>query len=392
MRIAIFTDTFLPQVNGVVRSIATTANALIERGHDVGVFTVNIDKLANSIKIKSDELDARVQVFPFCSVTPPTFKHVQMRIPTLVSPLRRTYRFKPDIIHTHTTFNMGWEAIGVARVVNRPLIGTHHGFLAEYLSNVKLDFRVTKDFMRRYLAFFYNRCDAVITPSHALGKELLEYRLKRGLHVISNPLNLSYFSTKESKAALREKYGLTKPTVVHFGRLIDQKSVDVVLSAFAHLLRLGVDADLLIIGDGRERDLLERLTRELRVAERVTFAGMLVGVELVERVAASDVFVSASTTETQGLVFLEAMALGLPVIGVRAGGVPEYVMDQQNGLIVEPHSPIALARAMRTLIQAETLRKSYGDHGQAGVKKYDSSVVVREFERLYQETIENRAR
>jgi glycosyltransferase involved in cell wall biosynthesis len=198
-------------------------------------------------------------------------------------------------------------------------------------------------------------------------------------------LNFGHFSNIPPKDVLRNKWGIARPTFVHVGRLIKQKSVELIIEAFAHLCRAGIDADLLIIGDGRQRAELEALARSSQIAEKVTFTGMLHGEDLVQRIAACDVFVSASTTEVQALVFLEAMALGLPCIGVRAGGIREYVHHERNGLVVEPNNSEALASAMQALIRDTELRRMYGRNAKEQARRYDADVVLQEFERVYQQ-------
>ncbi|TAN57087.1 glycosyltransferase family 4 protein [Patescibacteria group bacterium] len=381
MRIAIFTDTFLPQVNGVVRSIVTTANVLAKHGHSIAIFTVNAEKLSK--KIKAKELDERIQVYPFSSFALPTYKELQVRIPTFVPSLYEVYRFNPDLIHSHTTFGIGWEAVMSANFLKIPLVGTHHGFLAEFLKHVKLDYRIMKPLARRYLSFYYNRCDAVISPSKALVKELLQYKLRRPVHVLSNPVDLKYFSTNKSKEYLRKKFHLNKPAIIHFGRLSYEKSTDLVLRAFAQILNWGIDAQLIVIGDGPERGKLEALGRKLNIDKSVEFTGTLRDNDLTERIAAGDFFVSASTIETQGLVFLEAMALGLPVIGVNAGGVPEYVDNGKNGFIVESGNVRAIAEAMKKFIDHPELRGSFGQNAKECMKKYDAETIVGEIEKIY---------
>jgi len=384
MRIALFTDTFLPQVNGVVRSVVTTANELVRCGHAVAVFTMDVSRIEGEGGPQG-ELDPRVLVFPFPSFTLPGFRHIQARFPTIARPLAKLRRFRPDVIHLHTIFTVGWEAVACAKLLSCPLAGSHHGFLAEYLSNFRLDYVLIKRLLRRYLAFFYNRCSLVITPARALERELLEHGLRRPVHVLSNPIDLGRFSTTVHKAALRARFGMDRPTAVHLGRLVEQKRVDVVLEGFARLCSGGFDAGLMIIGDGRERPRLEGLARSLGISDRVVWTGMLHGAPLVERLAACDVFVSASTTEVQPLVFLEAMALGLPAIGVRAGGVPELVIDGKSGCLVAPDDPEALAQAMRKLFTDDTFRGALGDGAREVVNSFGAGRVVAELVGLYEE-------
>ncbi len=384
MRIALFTDTFLPQVNGVVRSVVTTANELVRGGHAVAVFTMDVRRIEGE-NGPQGELDPRVLVFPFPSFTLPGFPHIQARFPTIARPLAKLRRFRPDVIHLHTIFTVGWEAVACARLLGCPLVGSHHGFLAEYLSNFRLDYALIKRLLRRYLAFFYNRCRAVITPARALERELLAHRLRRPVHVLSNPIDLGRFSTPVHKAALRARFGMHRPTAVHVGRLVAQKRVDILLEGFARLRSGGLDADLMIIGAGRERPKLEALAGRLGIFDRVRWTGMLHGVPLVERLAACDVFVSASTTEVQPLVFLEAMALGLPAIGVRAGGVPELVGDGSSGCVVTPDDPRALAEAMRKLLTDDRLRGALGNGAREVVKSFEAGRVVAELVGLYEQ-------
>jgi glycosyltransferase involved in cell wall biosynthesis len=139
----------------------------------------------------------------------------------------------------------------------------------------------------------------------------------------------------------------------------------------------------MIVGDGRERALLEALARELGIYPDIIWTGMLREQALVERIAACDVFASASATETQGLVFLEAMAMGLPAVGVRAGGVPEYVRHQVNGIIAEPNDPDSLAAALTALVAASELRARYGAQARRDVRAYDAGEIVTRIEDIY---------
>ncbi|MGH8582435.1 MAG: glycosyltransferase [Gammaproteobacteria bacterium] len=382
MRIAVFTDTFLPQVNGVVRSTVTLVNGLVGHGHEAAVFTMQVSKVYPRA-VSFDDLDPRVRVHAFPSLQVPGFKDIQARIPTVVQPLKAARRFHPDVIHLQTIFTMGWEAVCIARLLGCPLVGTHHGFLAEYLNNFGLDFGLARAVLKRYLAWYYNRCTAVVTPARALRDELLEYGLNRPAHVISNPVDLARFSLSEPKKDLQQRYGITRPTVVHMGRLVKQKSVDVLLHAFALLRGSGIEAHLLVLGDGRERAGLEALACRLGIGDDVVWGGMLHGLALIERLATGDVFVSASKTEVQPLVFLEAMALGIPTIGVRAGGVPECVRHRHNGLVVPPDDPAAFAEAMRALILDPALRREYGLRARDSARQFEAGPVVREMEGLY---------
>ncbi len=382
MHIAFFTDTFLPQVNGVVRSIVATVNELVDRGNTVTVYTMEVRKIVGVGPEPFATLDKRIRIRTYFSVAALGFPEVQCRVPNFVTPLIHLQRDRPDLIHCHTNFTMAWEARWAARKLGIPLISTHHGLLAEYLRNFGLDFNFAKRWMRQHLARSYDRAAAVIAPSDALRQELQENGCRAPIHVISNPVESAMF--REARCLpQRRGYRSGIPAVVHVGRLVPQKCVDTLLSAFALAVRSGFQAELVIVGAGRERAALEALSHKLGIAASVRWAGLLQGSDLIQQMLACDVFASASTTETQGLVFLEAMALGLPCVGVNAGGVPEYVRHRREGIIAAPDDAYSLSEALLELLKDPLLRQRCGAAAREHAQQFSAERIVSQLEQLY---------
>lgn len=389
MRIALFTDTFLPQINGVVTAVVTTVKELVQQGHKVAVFTV---------KVKDGDADAglpaEVKVYRFRSLALPTYPGLRVRLPTFAPTLRNVRQFAPHIIHSHTLFGVGWEAVLAARRLRVPLIGTHHAFLDEYMRHVKLRGRIALKVERQYTRLYYNRCRVIITPSHALAQDLRLHSVTRPIVVIPNPLKIEEFSGPP-RTSIQRSASAPHPTLqaLYFGRLSYEKSIAVLLHALARVRDQNPEAAITmkLVGDGPERRRLESLAVELHLGDRVQFLGSKRGQELVDAVQSSDVFMSASTTENLPMTFLEAMAAGLPIIGARARGVPEIVEHLGNGLLVEPGSAEEFADAMLRLYADQSLRSAFALRSRELVKRYDAVRVISELIGMYEKVLTMRA-
>lgn len=386
MRIALFTDTFLPQINGVVTAIRISAEELVRRGHAVAVFTVEGDR-----DYETDELPPTVQVFRFRALKLPTYPGMRVRLPTFAPTLKQVRSFAPELIHSHTLFGVGWEAVLAARRLHLPLVGTHHAFLDEYIRHVKLRGKVARRVSYRYTTLYYNRCDLVLSPSHALAEDLRAHGVEREIRVLPNPVSLRDFHSSRDRESLRRHFGMKGFAIVYLGRLSYEKSISLVIRAFATIVQGGDSvAELYLVGDGPERGRLERLVASLGLRDRVHFLGFHRGQDVVDILTTADFFVSASKTENLPMTFLEAMAAGLPIVAVRARGVPEIVEHQGNGLLVEPDDALAFARAMRRLAEHLKEREAMGRRSCELVKRYDSRRVVAELEDIYSQVLATR--
>ena len=378
MRIAFFTDTFPPEVNGVANTAARAARALAAAGHQMKVFTVS--------RLSPEEIQKEVggayEVETIPSVRLPIYLGVRVTAPVGLA-LRKVARFRPDILHSHTPFSMGWEAVWAARFLGVPLVGTHHTFFNHYLKHVHLDYAWAERLSWKLTVGYYNRCDLVVSPTRSLIDELMANGLKRPPEIIPNAVDTELFRPAADRAQLKTRLGLPEKVVVHMGRLSYEKSIDQALRAFKLVVEHGEDAVLVIIGDGPGKSELESLAGELGLEKRVRFTGFIYGRELVEYLQASDVFLTASKSENMPLALLEAMATGLPILAVRSLGLTEMVADKSNGYLLAPDDTSAMAEHTIKLLRDDELRRSFATASRALSEKYSEHTITRNFERLY---------
>jgi 1,2-diacylglycerol 3-alpha-glucosyltransferase len=377
MRIALFTDTFPPQVNGVANTVARYAKALSEMGHTVCVFTVS-DRSEAELE---DEYGGAFQIKKFPSLPALVYPGLRAGIP-FVGVLKAMREFNPDVIHTHTPFAVGWSAVRAARKLCIPLVGTHHTFFDHYLSHVHLDYAWARNLVWKLTVKYYNYCNVVISPTHSLKDGLEEHGLHVPVKLVPNILDTDLYAPPRVRTPAMHK------TLVYMGRLSYEKSVDDVLRAMAHVVKRMPNTLLLVIGDGPEREHLEALTAELGIAEQCIFTGFLFGNELIETLGQADVYLTGSKSENMPLALMEAMAVGLPIVAVRSLGLEEMLMHRKNALLTAPGSPLEIADRTIELLENESLRRQYAEASRAMALAYSPNAVMSRVVELYEQASE----
>lgn len=428
MRIALFTDTYLPEVNGAVTSIDSHTRLLGARGHEILIICPRYRKPV--LHVVPHVTIQRYRSFSFISN-----KDTRIALPTMASVATKLRKFRPDLVHVHTPLSIGVIGLATARMMRLPIVETYHTYIPDFMQYLepqrllRLDdlqdrvlnslifermfstgvfhglaaleqkgrraaediaavartalgeesAREPKDLTTRFAWQFtrtiYNRADLVITPSVTLQRELVANGITVPVEHLSNGIDLSIVRPKGSYKATGR--------LLHAGRLGYEKNIDVVVKAFALLLERHPGYTLDIIGDGPARESLERLAERLGIAESVRMRGFLDRHALGRTYRDYDAFVTASTIETQGIVLLEAMAAGLPIVGVRALAIPELVIEDRDGLLVESGDERAMADALDRLVTDEALRARLGEAGRADVKPHALESVVTRLEELY---------
>lgn len=253
-----------------------------------------------------------------------------------------------DVLHVHHPFISGRLALRL-RGENQPILFTNHtryDIYSHYVSRV-VPFVPQQTIGQRLThraARFANHCDAVIAPSQSLSRVLAEWGIETPIHVVPNGIELERFYAAQ-RAAKRREY--SHPTAVYLGRLAPEKNVAELLRAFAEARQTVTDAQLQIIGDGPLEEELKNLARELKLEKSVKFLGALPYEKVPAALAACDLFASHSTSEVHPLTFIEAMAAGLPCVGVPSPGVSDTIHDGENGWLATPqHFARVLAEAL----------------------------------------------
>ncbi len=355
MKIAIFSDTFPPQTNGVANVAYQSSKNLAEAGHQVMVFTV-AKKTKNP---SSADKTKNLQIVRLPSVPTPVYSGERATLPLGLS-LAYLKKFRPNIIHIHTPFPVGWEGIMAAKILNVPLVGTHHTFFDHYLKHVKLDFDWMKNFSWKYTNACYNFCDLVLNPSRALTEAMKHTGLKSQAQVLRNAVDTELFRppSAEEKTKAKKRFNVIGQSVVYMGRLSYEKNIDQVLQAFVLMLKDRPALNLMIIGGGPETARLKELADGLKIKNSVIFTGFLYGPDLVEALWANDVFLTASQSENMPLSVLEVMAAGLPLVIVKEKGLAELIEENQNGFFAKTGDPADMARqALKILTSPDLIQR-----------------------------------
>jgi 1,2-diacylglycerol 3-alpha-glucosyltransferase len=379
-----FTDYFFPELGGIQDSIATISRSLAQRGHRIEIYAPRYaaqDYRRVGAAARERDLGANVRVHRRFSLPFPSSTR-QSRA-ALLSPIgwaAAAWRAKPDVIHAHSFFGIGLEALLNGACLGIPVMGTNHTTAVGFGPHIP----VSVDRAASYVRWFYNRCDYVTAPSRSVFDELGPAKLHRPHRVVSNPIDTDMFipAATDERDALRARFGLNSPTITYAGRLGPEKNIDVLLRAVALLSDHGIAAELVIAGHGSHEPKLRKLAKELRIVPRVRFVGSLSQEDLARLLRASDIFAIMSTSETQSMVLLQAMASGVPVVAADTRALPEFV-DATNGVLVDPHDPARLAGVLMDLLASPERRRQMGLSGRLAVGKYSIGTITDEWEALY---------
>jgi len=379
MRIAFFSDTFYPQINGVVTSITNSSKFLASEGHEMILF---VPKSKACIKIAKN-----VQIEQIHSVGLPTYKDYRIAMPQTIKCLRKIHQFKPDIIHIHSPFPIGMLGVMCSKTFGIPLIGTYHTLFPEFLKYLPIPLlrenRLAKGMTWRYTNFVYNKCEIITTPSNAMKKELITHGIRRPIRVISNGVNMAAFHKLASNKARKKTFNLKNRYLLHFGRLSYEKNIEIVLKSFRLLLQKYPNYDLVIAGKGPCLANLKKEAKSLGIHKNVRFTGFVSDDRLIELISRADAFATASTIETQGLATLEAMACGLPVIGVDSRATPELIQNGKNGFLVKPGDYRTMGICLAKLASNPKLRTKMSGASLKMAKKHSLEKVISELEGIY---------
>ncbi|RIX52724.1 glycosyltransferase family 1 protein [Paenibacillus nanensis] len=353
MRVAIFTDTYVPDVNGVARTLQRWTSYLERRGVACKVFAPEPSSRAG--RQSTPNSVERFVSFPFflypeCRLAFPNPAHIR----------RAITEFRPDLIHVATPFNLGLCGLRFARKYGIPLIASYHTNFDQYLSFYNLQWM--EKLLWRYMDWFHRDCKAVFVPSASTLSNLAErgWDAKR-LTIWSRGVDTSVFHPLADREALLCKADIAKTSylVLYAGRLAPEKDVETAIEAFARFQRSVCQESVFVIaGDGPSSELLKQKCSEEGVNAR--FIGFTEAGELQKWYAAADVMLFPSPTETFGNVVLEAMACGTPVIGADAGGVRDTIQDGVTGLLRAPGDSEAFAAALELLYREPETRACMG--------------------------------
>jgi len=316
MKIAIFTDTFLPQVNGVVTATISLAKNLADRGHKIYIICPKFNG-TSYFKHKN------IQIIRMGSIPAYFYEDFRFTAPVSFKLFNFLKKEKIDIIHFQTQMPLGIQAIILSKLLKIPLIGTFHTNIADpdYLKHIKLNNKYVQNISWIYNRFYYNRCDLITCPSEVTREELLKSGFKEPIKAISNGINLNIFNNSNWKQ-VKKKYNKKGKILLFVGRIAHEKNIFYLLDCFKLILKKVPNTKLLVVGDGPQMTQLKQKIKDLKVSNNIILTGRIAHEKLIKSsiFKISDLFVTASTTETQGISTLEAQANGLVCVGINKGG------------------------------------------------------------------------
>ncbi|MDE1850391.1 MAG: glycosyltransferase [Candidatus Micrarchaeota archaeon] len=335
-------------MDGVVNSMLNFKSELERRGHSVYIFTSGDARskrlyseddvfITTGIKFKPYP-QYKIALFPYKSIT-------------------NLKELKVDVVHAQTPFSMGLAAMTIAKLGKYPLAGSFHTMINDkavvesYYPKNKTLRRFTKKYLWEYTKFFYRRCDATIVPTEAVGSMLDKSGIDN-ISVVPNSVDTKRFSPKIDGSVLRERLKVSEgeKMVLYVGRTSREKRIEILLRAAKHLCARRKDIKFVIAGTGPAFVYYKNMAARLGVSDYVRFIGFVEQDKLARLYAACDVFCIPSTFETQGIVALEAMASGKPVVGADYFALKELIQSGKNGEKFTPGDYVACAQKIERVL------------------------------------------
>lgn len=347
MRIAIFTDTFAPDVNGVAKTLEQYTEFLQDNNLEYRIFTPKATKENKFSK----------QIHYFHSLPFLLYPECRLALPNMLQIKEELLDFNPDIIHVATPFNMGLCGKYYAEKLGIPIVGSYHTDFDKYLEHYNLQFLTT--LLWKYLAWFHRPLEKIFVPSEDT-KERLTKQQFNNLSIWPRGIDGTVFHRDYDAEQVRRKYKIKeKHILLYVGRIASEKDV-MLLPEIAKNLPKEIQQDIhwLVVGDGPQKDLLKKTA-----PENMTLTGFVEKRNLAAIYATADLLVFPSASETFGNVVLESLACATPVLGANAGGVRTIIQEGETGLLREEKNANAFAEAIVHLLENNRLREEMSDKG-----------------------------
>jgi len=376
MRIAIFSDTFAPEINGVALTLKRFTEYLEKQDIEYRLFVPTANTPVPSVPQVERLTSIPFLLYRDCRFTIPNPSHIKQVLD----------EFKPTLIHIATPFNLGLFGLHYGKKYDIPMIASYHTHFDDYLDYYYLSF--LKKWIWKYMEWFHRPFEKVYVPSISTKEKLLAKELHPDIDIWGRGVDHNFYTPiKQSKDFFKERYNiLDKKIILYVGRISPEKNIDTALETYEALPNnVKKESHLVIVGDG---PLYRTLSEQHQ--EHITWTGFIQGEELARIYASSDIFLFPSPTETFGNVVLEALASGLPVIGANAGGVQNLVVDGQTGFLCEPMNSKAFALATTRLLENQSLRDTLSTKARTFAKTLSWDEIFSKLVNSYDEVLRRR--
>jgi 1,2-diacylglycerol 3-alpha-glucosyltransferase len=380
MKIAMFTNTYLPHVGGVARSVSSFSDELRRRNHEVEIIAPQFPD--------AEESTEHVLRVPAIQNFNGSDFSVQIPQPGLIS--GRMAEFQPEVIHSHHPFLLGDSALRKAYEFGLPLVFTHHTMYEQYSHYVPLDSEALKRVAIQLATEYCNLCSHVIAPSESIADLLKNRGVTVPVTTIPTGIDLMVFGSGNGPRA-RQELDIAQDALVigHVGRLAPEKRLDFLAEAVSRYLTEHPVARFLVVGQGPSRETMTEIFEQHSVLPQVVFAGQLCGEKLADAYASMNVFGFASQSETQGMVIAEAMAAGNAVVAVDGPGIREIVKEQNGRLLSGDCTCEEFAAALTELTHDANYLRKIGEAARESAQSYGLECCADRLIELYQTLIED---
>lgn len=402
MKIVMFTDAYWPRVNGVTVSVETFSKALIKAGHQVVIIcsfypeTQAVDRMSNPVMDKRENSNDPVVI----------------RVPSYPLPISREDRlakfhkwfwvskqlnaFEPDIIHVHTEFIIGEFGFYYAKLHNLPVVYTFHTLWEDYAANY---IPFAPEFLLRFIArrvvkHMAKRADCIIAPSEQIMDVLSRYKIKKGVHLLPTGIDPALFDhspeeTGEFRRSFETKYPSVagKRILLFAGRVGKEKNISFLLSCMPDIFARHGDTVLVIAGNGPDLPVFMDEAESLGISDRCVFTGYLDRSDLSLLYAASDIFTFPSVTETQGLVTIEAMLSGTPVVAIGMMGTITVMGGDNGGFMVANNRGAFTSRVLDLLDDADLWERK-SNEAREHARSWTIDTMAARLEGIYREILD----
>lgn len=388
MRIGLFSDTYTPDINGVVSSIVTLQKELEKRGHEVYVIT-------NHKALLTTQREGNVLRLPGLELK--WLYGYKLSTPYHFSARDEIRKMNLDVIHVHTEFGVGMFGRTVAKYLNIPVVSTYHTMYEDYTHYInRFDIEevdiLSKKFVTSFSRMISDNVQAVIAPSEKTKETLVNYGVKTPIYIIPTGLELDQFDPEaqdqQRVQALREEYGFSAEDhiITFIGRIAKEKSIEIPIEGFRHIHDPHIK--LMIVGGGPQLEELQELVKRYDLSDKVIFTGAKKREEVPLFYAMADAFVSASLTETQGMTYIEALASHLPVFARPDDVLKDLVVEEESGYLFQTPQEFA-AKVEQFLALPAEKQDQMRHRAREMVNRYDGNMFYTKVLSVYYQAIED---
>ncbi|MDO8663674.1 MAG: glycosyltransferase family 4 protein [Candidatus Wildermuthbacteria bacterium] len=378
MRIGFFTDTYLPSSFGLEISVETFRENLENMGHRVYIFAPSYPHYK----------DANPRVFRFRSLK--IIKKPEMRFAFPFLPtgsVREIMKLKLDIVHIHTPLAMGFLGKYIASVQRIPAIYTHHTQIHQYAKVYFKKMRMFPYVAKVLSTWFANSSGGVIAPSVKIKKMLKEWKTKKTITILPTGVNVNLFKkSADAGQKVKEKLNIPpeKKVLLFVGRMSKEKNIEFLLKAFKETLKkTSLSLILIMVGDGPDLEKLRQFAKKNNLNDSVIFTGHIPHKEIPPLYQAADAFLFSSLTETQGIVILEAMASGLPIVALEDDAFQGLISHGENGFLIKKPSTEIFSQKILKLLNSHFLMEKFSKNSRKIAEKLSAENQTKKLLAIY---------